>query len=78
MIAITPRNTHPELSEATLSRIVQTLFTKRRKQLGTILGRDTRLPDGITPDRRPDSLTIEELISLKTLDVFQDRDQQDP
>ena len=28
------------------------------------LGRDTPLPEGITPDRRPDSLTVEELAAL--------------
>ena len=71
MVAITPRDEPPELTEAALSKIIQTLFTKRRKQLGKILGRSTILPNGITPDRRPDSLTIDELISLKTLDVFQ-------
>jgi len=70
MVAITPRTDHPGLEEAVVSRLLQVLFTKRRKQLGTILGRDTTLPEGIAPDRRPDSLTIEELVALSTLDVF--------
>lgn len=46
------------------ARFVTDLFTKRRKQLGTILGRDTALPADITPDRRPDSLTVAELVVL--------------
>ena len=71
MIAITPHPSRPELPESTLNRVIQTLFTKRRKQLGSILGRQTSLPEGISSDRRPDSLSIEELIALSTLPVFQ-------
>lgn len=70
MVAITPRTDHPGLEEALVSRLLQVLFTKRRKQLGTILGRDTILPEGIAPDRRPDSLTIEELVALSALAAF--------
>ena len=70
MVAITPRGAHSDLPEAVVSRVLRTLFTKRRKQLGTILGRNTALPNGITADRRPDSLSIDELVSLATLDVF--------
>ncbi|MEM1109117.1 MAG: 16S rRNA (adenine(1518)-N(6)/adenine(1519)-N(6))-dimethyltransferase RsmA [Planctomycetota bacterium] len=47
-----------------LSNLLQTLFTKRRKQLGSILGRDTALPDGIDPNARPESLTVEQLVVL--------------
>ena len=70
MVAITPRTDHSGLEEALVSRLLQVLFTKRRKQLGTILGRDTILPEGIAPDRRPDSLTIEELVALSALAAF--------
>ena len=34
---------------ARLSKLLQTLFQKRRKQLGSILGRETALPAGSTP-----------------------------
>jgi len=47
-----------------LSRLLHTLFSKRRKQLGTILGRSTPLPPGISPDQRPEELTVEQLITL--------------
>ncbi len=49
---------------AALSAMLQRLFTKRRKQLGSILGRDTVLPEGISPDARPDALSVEQLIAL--------------
>ena len=52
---------------AALSTLLQTLFTKRRKQLGSILGRDTPLPAGISPDARPESLTLQQLIQLTSL-----------
>ena len=70
MIAITPHRSPVELPESILSQVVHTLFTKRRKQLGSILGRQTVLPEGIDSDRRPDSLSIEELIALSRLPVF--------
>ncbi len=49
---------------AALSAVLQRLFTKRRKQLGSILGRDVALPDGIDPDARPESLSVEQLVGL--------------
>jgi 16S rRNA (adenine1518-N6/adenine1519-N6)-dimethyltransferase len=47
-----------------LARMLHTLFSKRRKQLGSILGRDTKLPEGIDPKARPESLTVEQLIHM--------------
>ena len=49
---------------AALSALLQTLFIKRRKQLGAILGRDTPLPEGVTPEMRPETLTVEQLVTL--------------
>ncbi len=40
------------------------LFTQRRKQLGTILGRGTALPAGIDASQRPEQLSIERLVEL--------------
>ena len=52
---------------------VTALFAKRRKQLGSIIGRDRELPEGIQADARPSTLTIEQLEMLfqivKTLKV---------
>ena len=46
------------------SKWCQTLFEKRRKQLGAIIGRDRVWPAGIAPEARAEELTIEQLISL--------------
>ena len=64
MFSILPRP-HPELSDpAGFADFAAALFSKRRKQLGTILGRDTRWPAGVTADLRPEALTIEQVVDL--------------
>ena len=47
-----------------LQGIVHRLFTQRRKQIGSILGRDHEWPVGIDPSARPGELSIEQLIAL--------------
>ena len=47
-----------------LTQLLQTLFTKRRKQLGSILGRDVVLPVGVDAKQRPETLSVEQLIEL--------------
>jgi 16S rRNA (adenine1518-N6/adenine1519-N6)-dimethyltransferase len=47
-----------------LADFLHTLFSKRRKQIGTILGRGVHLPPGITSTMRPEQLTVEQLIAL--------------
>lgn len=47
-----------------LSRLLQTLFTKRRKQIGSILGRETPLPEGVDGNARPEQLTVEQMCAL--------------
>lgn len=37
---------------------------KRRKQLGTTFGRVREYPAGITPDLRPEALSIDQVIAL--------------
>ncbi len=49
---------------AALSATVHRLFSKRRKQLGAILGRRTPLPDGFSPDARPETLSVEQIVAL--------------
>jgi 16S rRNA (adenine1518-N6/adenine1519-N6)-dimethyltransferase len=47
------------------ARFVTELFTRRRKQLGTIFGRMRRnWPDGVTPDLRPEALTVDQIVQL--------------
>jgi 16S rRNA (adenine1518-N6/adenine1519-N6)-dimethyltransferase len=47
-----------------LASLVHQLFTKRRKQLGTILGRDVPLPEGVEPTQRPEQLSVAQLVAL--------------
>lgn len=47
---------------------VTRLFTKRRKQLGSIFGRDARAwPAGVAAEQRPEALSIEQLTALWNL-----------
>jgi 16S rRNA (adenine1518-N6/adenine1519-N6)-dimethyltransferase len=84
MVAIVPKGEQRTLvtSEAKrdFARFVIELFTKRRKQLGTIFGRsrlDWPPPQfGISPDLRPEALTVEQLIQLwRTFGGAQTRSQ---
>lgn len=47
-----------------LAALVHRLFTRRRKQLGAILGRATPLPADISPGVRPEQLSVEQLVRL--------------
>jgi len=49
------------------SKLLHELFSKRRKQLGAILGRETPLPEGVEPTMRPEVLTLEQLCELAVL-----------
>tara|TARA_B100001059_G_scaffold234544_1_gene277395 strand:- start:7 stop:840 length:834 start_codon:yes stop_codon:yes gene_type:complete len=64
MIEILPRTEAMDVTEHDLGKTIHLVFSKRRKQLGTILGRKEPLPNGIDPSRRPDSLEIEEILTL--------------
>ena len=47
-----------------LGDLLHQLFSKRRKQLGSILGRNAVLPAGVEPTMRPEQLTAEQLCEL--------------
>jgi 16S rRNA (adenine1518-N6/adenine1519-N6)-dimethyltransferase len=55
-----PLTTNPHA----LSEFLHQLFSKRRKQIGSILGRATAIPAGIDASKRPEQLTVEQLIQL--------------
>ncbi len=66
MLAIRPRE-EPAVARAegeAFGAFVQTLFTKRRKQLGAILGRNREWPFGIEPTARPETLPVSDLVRL--------------
>lgn len=66
MVAMNPRE-EPAVPLSDLDafgRFVQSIFGKRRKQLGSIVGRSTPLPTSVDPAARPESLSIEQWVSL--------------
>lgn len=52
---------------AGLVALCHTLFSKRRKQLGAILGRGQPLPEGIAATQRPEELTPQQFVELLEL-----------
>jgi 16S rRNA (adenine1518-N6/adenine1519-N6)-dimethyltransferase len=51
-----------------LAKFTQRLFQQRRKQIGSILGRDRRYPDNVAPTTRPENLSLEQLAALMNTD----------
>lgn len=49
---------------AGLASLCQMLFAKRRKQLGSILGREAALPTGVSAHFRPEQLSVKDLVAL--------------
>lgn len=47
-----------------MARWCQSLFEKRRKQLGAVLGRGLAWPEGIRPEQRAEELDIDQLVAL--------------
>jgi 16S rRNA (adenine1518-N6/adenine1519-N6)-dimethyltransferase len=47
-----------------LAALCQRLFSKRRKQLGAILGRTQELPPGVGAEQRPEELSVEQMVAL--------------
>lgn len=62
-VRVVPKSVRPEHNSA-FAKFVTALFAKRRKQIGTIVGRDVSLPEGVEADMRPATLTIEQLEKL--------------
>ncbi len=66
MLALRPRAAPAIAREEAdaFGAFVHTLFSKRRKQLGAILGRSRAWPEGIDPTQRPETLAVEDLVRL--------------
>ncbi len=64
MIAIEKLDTTVRFNIADLGPFMQTLFNKRRKQIGSILGRSGPWPIGIEPSMRPEELAPEQIVQL--------------
>ncbi len=61
---IDPPPTHDPIE---LGRFLQRVFSKRRKQLGSVLGRVGSWPPDIDPTMRPEQLTPHQLLTLAAL-----------
>jgi 16S rRNA (adenine1518-N6/adenine1519-N6)-dimethyltransferase len=64
MLSVRRRRTALTNEPHRLQALCRRLFTKRRKQIGAILGRATPLPPGVPGDMRPENLTVEAAIAL--------------
>jgi len=68
MIAIEPHHERPFAYAEELNAFeafLHTIFSKRRKQLGAILGRGGTWPEGIDPTMRPEVLTVAQIVELR-------------
>lgn len=65
MVGLTRRAQPLHPDPARLLTFCHRVFEQRRKQLGTLLGRDTVFPDGIVPTDRAEALTVSQLIALE-------------
>lgn len=63
MISLTRRGT-PRAEIPRLAAFCARAFSQRRKQLGSVLGRDFPFPEGFDPRRRAEELSVDELIAL--------------
>lgn len=67
-MVIVRRRTDPLTRDgAGLVALCHRLFSKRRKQLGAILGREQPLPPGVTATQRPEELTPDQFVALLEL-----------
>jgi 16S rRNA (adenine1518-N6/adenine1519-N6)-dimethyltransferase len=64
MISLTRRPDPLTNDPARLADFAQQVFTKRRKQLGAVLGRGTPWPPGIRPENRIEELAIPQVVAL--------------
>ncbi|HZW09676.1 MAG TPA: 16S rRNA (adenine(1518)-N(6)/adenine(1519)-N(6))-dimethyltransferase RsmA [Phycisphaerales bacterium] len=64
MIAIERRDEHGIDDPASLADFCQRAFEKRRKQLGSVLGRNVPWPSGIEPEMRAEQLRPDQIVEL--------------
>jgi 16S rRNA (adenine1518-N6/adenine1519-N6)-dimethyltransferase len=64
MISLVRRPAPHTDNPAGLAAFVQTAFSKRRKQLGSTLGRGFPFPSGVKPENRIEELSIAQVVAL--------------
>ena len=67
MVSIIPHQRPMVEDAADFGAFLHRLFSRCRKQLGTIIGRDAGFPKGIEPTMRPEELSIEAMVELYEL-----------
>jgi len=67
IVRLTPREKPVCDDPAAFARTLHCLFSKRRKQIKSIIGKDRRLPAGVQPENRPEQLTVQQLAALTPL-----------
>ena len=63
-VSVVPKENINRTKFSDFAKFVTSLFSKRRKQIGSIVGRSIPLPEGVTEDARPSTLTIDQLEAL--------------
>ncbi|MBC8310014.1 MAG: ribosomal RNA small subunit methyltransferase A [Phycisphaerales bacterium] len=63
-VQLLPKHGFEQDQNDKFSKFVTMLFAGRRKQLGSILGRNIQFPEGVSPEMRPSTLTIHQLEEL--------------
>lgn len=58
------RGSRPTSEVSTLLDFCAKLFSQRRKQLGSVLGRETAWPEGVVPQMRAEELTVAQICFL--------------
>lgn len=67
VVKMTRRSTPLTDDPQALIALTQRLFQQRRKQVGSIIGRDAPLPAGVRYDMRPEQITVEQMIELASM-----------
>ena len=64
MVGLVRRAQAPTLDPAKLGDFCQSVFTRRRKQLGAVLGRDFPWPPGVRAENRIEELPVDRVVAL--------------
>ncbi len=64
MVSLTRRDDPLTSRGREFADFCQEMFSKRRKQLGSVLGRDHAFPEGVAPENRIEELSIERAVAL--------------
>jgi 16S rRNA (adenine1518-N6/adenine1519-N6)-dimethyltransferase len=64
MVSVVRRPDPLTANTAGLATFAQELFSRRRKQLGSVLGRDLSWPDGVKPENRVEQLPPDRVVAL--------------